>query len=217
MCLHATAILIFVAALLGGCQAVDLVSTPELVTPGNDILLEDDFSNRSYEWQVVREPDRIMDYERNAFRLFLDIPNADLWSTPGLDFADVIIEVSATKIAGPDENDFGVICRHLDDRRFYFFLVGSDGFYAIGKMLDGEPQLIGMDRMFFSERINRGASTNLIRAECIGNTLTLAVNGTILSTEQDTSYVSGDVGLMAGTFDLPGTDILFDDFVVRRP
>jgi hypothetical protein len=38
----------------------------------------------------------------------------------------------------------------------------------------------------------------------------------VYSVEDDT-YASGDVGLIAGTFDEPGTDIRFDDFVVYRP
>jgi hypothetical protein len=35
--------------------------------------------------------------------------------------------------------------------------------------------------------------------------------------QEDSTLTSGDVGLMAGTFSNPGTDILFDNFVVRQP
>jgi len=34
---------------------------------------------------------------------------------------------------------------------------------------------------------------------------------------KDTELVSGDVGLIAGTYNEPGTDIRFDNFIVRQP
>jgi hypothetical protein len=33
----------------------------------------------------------------------------------------------------------------------------------------------------------------------------------------DTSFTSGDVGLIAGTYEEAGTDVLFDNFVVTKP
>jgi len=39
----------------------------------------------------------------------------------------------------------------------------------------------------------------------------------LLAEAQDTDFASGDAGLLAGTFDTAGTDILFDDFVVSAP
>jgi hypothetical protein len=33
----------------------------------------------------------------------------------------------------------------------------------------------------------------------------------------DSDFASGDVGLLAGTYDEVGTDIHFDNFVVRKP
>ena len=68
-----------------------------------------------------------------------------------------------------------------------------------------------------SEQINQGNATNAIRADCVGDNLTLYANGTILADVRDSRFTSGDVGLIAGTFDIPGAEILFDDFVVRQP
>ena len=60
-------------------------------------------------------------------------------------------------------------------------------------------------------------ATNTIRADCVGSSLSLYVNGEKLDEVQDTEFGSGDVGLMAGSFDTPGTDIHFDNFVVTKP
>ena len=71
--------------------------------------------------------------------------------------------------------------------------------------------------MEYSEKIQQGNELNVISADCIGSTLALYVNGTQLISVKDDSFSSGDVGLIAGTFDTPGTDIHFDNFIVRQP
>jgi hypothetical protein len=53
--------------------------------------------------------------------------------------------------------------------------------------------------------------------DCIGDTLTLFVNDQQLAQVRDNEFPSGDVGLIAGTYDTPGTDIRFDNFVVYKP
>lgn len=186
-------------------------------TTNSNILFQDDFSDPGSGWDSVRTDDGVTDYENDAYRIFVNTDNMDVWANPGLSFTDVRIEVDATKAGGPDDNDFGVICRYEDVDNFYFFIISSDGFYGIGKVLDGEQNLIGADSMDTSDAIRQGNATNHITAECVGSTLSLSVNGTHLQTVEDTDFASGDVGLLAGTYDEPGTDILFDNFVVTAP
>jgi hypothetical protein len=38
-----------------------------------------------------------------------------------------------------------------------------------------------------------------------------------IATTQDTDFTSGNIGLIAGAFQEAGTDIAFDNLVVRRP
>ena len=59
--------------------------------------------------------------------------------------------------------------------------------------------------------------TNRLRVDCIGNRLSLYVNGEIVAEVTDGDLASGDVGLASGTYDDPGTDMRFDNFVVYRP
>jgi len=101
---------------------------------------------------------------------------------------------------------------------FNFFTVGNDGYYGISKLINGEETLIGMDQMQFNDAaIKLGGAANHLTAECVGGSLTLTVNGTILADVKDSDLSSGDVGLIAGTYDTPGVDIVFDNFVVTRP
>lgn len=191
-----------------------LTPTP---TATQEYLFADDFSDPNSGWAQVEAGNRTTDYYNGAYRILVNVTNADYESTPGYQFTDVLIDVDATKIGGPDDNDFGVICRYTDSRNFYFFLISSDGFYGIAKATNGSRNLIGLDFMPASTAIHQGEATNHIRAECVGNQLRLIVNDVLLYEVQDNDHTTGDVGLIAGTFDIPGTDILFDDFFVRSP
>lgn len=112
---------------------------------------------------------------------------------------------------------FGLLCRYQDEQNFYFFLIGNDGFFVIGKYKNGAQSFIGMDTFGYHPALQTSQPTNLVQATCIGETLTLLVNQNEIATVQDSDFLHGDVGLMAGTLEVPGTDIWFDNFVVQNP
>lgn len=197
--------------------ACSVLSGGDSSSESSNVLFKDDFSSSNSGWDQVRADDGITDYENGVYRINVLVPDTDVWANPGLDFTDTQVEVDATKVGGPDDNDFGIICRYQDTDNYYYFIISSDGYYGIGKVVDGEYNLIGMDSMPPSEAINQGADTNHLRADCIGNTLTLYVNGEELDSKEDNEFTSGDVGLLAGTYTESGTDIHFDDFYVYKP
>lgn len=182
-----------------------------------DILFIDDFSDTASGWDRINEDEGVTDYVNGIYRILVNTDNTDVWANPGLNFTDTVIEVDVTKVGGPDDNDFGIICRYQDLSNFYFFIVSSDGFYGIAKVIDGVQELIGLENMDYSDTINQGNSSNKLRADCNGKNLALFINGQKLLDVTDSQYSSGDVGLIAGTFDVPGTEIQFDNFIVRKP
>ncbi|MBG7610207.1 MAG: hypothetical protein IZT55_04995 [Anaerolineae bacterium] len=196
------------------CSVLDTEITPEL---SQEVLFQDDFSDTSSGWDQFSDGDGLTDYQNGYYRIVINAEEMDVWANPGLMFRDVVVEVDATKAGGPDDNDLGVICRYQDVENFYFFIISSDGYYVVGKVVDGEQQLIGADQMYPSDAINQGAATNHIQAECVGSQLTFYVNGTMLSEVNDATYSDGDVGLIAGTFSEAGTEIHFDNFKVSMP
>jgi hypothetical protein len=189
---------------------------PSISTPG--LLYFDDFSDPNSGWDSVNEVDFVTDYYNNAYRIIQNSAMADSWSNPtNLSYTDVAIEVDATKNGGPDDNDFGLICRYKSVDEFYFGVISSDGYYGISKMTSDGSSLLGREDLAFSEYINQGFTTNHLRFDCIGDVMTLSVNGHQLDQQTDNQYTSGNVGLLAGTYDTPGTDILFDNFSVLQP
>jgi len=71
--------------------------------------------------------------------------------------------------------------------------------------------------MLPSEVIQTGNVPNRVRGDCAGQTLSLYVNNLLVDFVEDGDFTSGDVGLLAGTFALPGADVYFDNFIVFKP
>lgn len=181
------------------------------------VLFQDDFSDPESGWNRATTERGESDYEDGAYRILVKEPNVDIWSTAGREFSDVRIEVDAFKVGGDRDNRFGVICRAVDASNFYTFIISSDGYYGIGKLKGQQYQLIGMEALQPSDAIHQGSAFNHIRADCIGSTLALYVNGKKLAEVQDSEFASGDVGLIAGTYQEPGTDVRFNNFIVYQP
>ena len=181
------------------------------------LLFQDDFSDPSSGWDRVQSPEGMTDYENDKYRIVVNASNADYWSNPGLYFEDVQIEVDALMNAGPDDNDFGVLCRYQDTENFYFLIISSDGYYGIGIVVNGHQKLLEPPQMYHSEAIYPGGAANHIQAICQGTRLALAVNGEFIAETYDSTFSSGDIGLIVGSFEQPGVDVLFDNLSIKNP
>ena len=188
--------------------------TPRLTPLPN---FSDDFSDPNSGWDRVNNADYITDYQDGAYRIWVRQPSYDNWANPGLDAGDVILEVDTSWAEGPFDNDFGVICRYQNTNNFYFAIISSDGYAAIVHLNAGSYDILGAENMEAYSAIRQGDALNHLRFDCVGDTLTLYTNGELLISVNDSALSRGDVGLIAGTFDQGGVDILFDNFVVYLP
>ncbi len=201
---------------LASCSAPMLGQRTQDAPPGT-ILFADDFSSPTTGWNRTQYgEDGMMDYDGGGYRILVNALQANFWSTPHKDFGDVRLEVDAGKLAGPDENRIGLICRS-NGSSYYFFIVGSDGYYGLGLFKDNQATLLGQSAMQPSSAIKTGAAVNHLRFDCSGSRLTIYANGVQLAQAEDATLSHGDVGLLAGTFDQPGVDIVFDNFAVLKP
>jgi hypothetical protein len=188
--------------------------------PSGGVIFQDDFSGKSAGWNAASDPDGITDYVDEAYQINVVTPNYYLWSSPDKvpSIGDVRIEVDAMAAGGPEANDMGIICRYVDESNFYFLTISSDGYYGISKLKDGQETLIGMDQMGYNtEVIQTAGNNNRLKAECTGSTLTLYANDVQLATATDSDFATGNVGLIAGSYDEGNVDIRFDNFVVTTP
>jgi hypothetical protein len=212
-----TLVVILLAILLQGCSA-DLFArtSAEQVEPGT-VLFSDDFSNPPSGWGIWSRDGAVVEYHNSGLRIKVQEPRYDFWSVAGKSFGDVQIEVDATRIGGPEDNNFGIICRYVNRDNFYLLVISSDGYYGIAKLKDGLHSMIGAEQLQYSGAVINRQGSNLLRADCIGPSLRLYANDQLLMDVQDDDFSTGDVGVLAGSYNLPGVDILFDNFLVKKP
>ena len=197
--------------------AVPKTSAPQDQTAlSGSVLFQDDFTRSISGWDRFMSAEGTMDYDAGGYRMLVNSPNTNFWSTPHKNFADVRMEVDAGKLGGPDENRIGLICRFTGND-YYFFLISSDGFYGVGIYKGGQAVLLGQSEMQVNSNIKTGLAVNHLRADCVGGTLTFYVNGFQVTSVQDATLKSGDIGMLAGTFAQPGVDVIFDNFVALKP
>jgi hypothetical protein len=203
--------------LLISSLACSFASLTETLVPSGNVLYQDIFSNPASGWGELNTPAGTAGYLNGAYRFVVNQPNVNLWSHPGMEFTNIHEEVSLMTPAGPQGNRMGLVCRLKDDKNFYFFAISADGYFGIGKMKDGVTSLLTGDQMQKHNAILTGTQINRIRADCLGNMLILYVNETLVGSASDPDFTSGDVGILAGTFDQPGVEVYFDNFVVYKP
>jgi hypothetical protein len=189
----------------------------EAVTKSGQVLYHDGFSDPASGWPQTTNANGTLGYANGAYRMVVRSPGYDLRAVSGQTYRDVQIEADATRLAGPEYNRFGLICRFHDMDYSYVFIISSDGYYAIGKIKNGAVSLLGQEMMAYTSFIQQGEGPNHLRFDCIGNTLTGYVNGQAIAIAEDADFSEGDAGLIAGAFEDGGVDIAFDNFEVIKP
>ena len=208
-------LVIFISLL--GCSPESRVADNLGWLADTPVLFFDDFSSQTGGWKTHEDRLTFSGYDQDGFRISVNQPNYLVWSVPGLNFQDINIYTKATKLSGPDNNLYGLICRYQDSNHFYAFVISSDGYYGIFRKQAGVLSMMGQTQMGFSEVIQGGGTANQMTAICRGDQLALVVNDVKLLQVQDETFSYGDVGLIAGNLETAGTDILFDYFIVVKP
>jgi len=203
-----------VVLLLTSCLPAQAVEPIKSGNPG-DVLYQELFADNTSGWDRVLNDGGIMDYDSGGYRILVRQSDMNFWSTPSENFGDVRVEADVTKLNGPEENRAGLMCRYQNGN-YYFFIVSNDGFYAIGKFTNGQAILIGQESMVQSDVILPDG-INHLRADCVGDILSFYMNFTEVASTEDSDFATGNVGVLAGAFDEPGVDILFQNFVVLQP
>ena len=170
-------------------------------------------------WEVRQTDNGASGYQAGRYFIRVDKPKYQLWSSPGQLFeGSVVVEVTAGPARGPLESEMGVICRYQDKQNFVYGSVGSDGFYAIVEVAnDASTILTGQGKFQQADAIPVGSETYALRLTCVGDRYTLFVNGQEIDSATSATFTHGDVGLLAGTFEQGGVEIVFDDFSVTAP
>jgi hypothetical protein len=209
--LHRTIILAVLCAGVAGCAQSSAVPEP------GSVLFQDDFARRFPGWRPEGTDRYVAGQDEGVFRIRVPEPNAEAWATAGIAVSDVRIEVDGRKVAGADDNHFGVICRYADARDFVFILISSDGYAGIGMTEAGQTRMLSSPAMMPAPAIQLGEGSNHLRAECVGDSVELYVNGQHVASATTPGRTQGDIGLIVGANGAGGVEVTFDNFSALQP
>ncbi len=193
-------------------------SMPPTNTPApepNWTLLSTDEFVYSF-WPKGKEDGVHFRYTLGGYAIKNLVVNDIVWSTRKDQYVGVRLEVKAMKTSGAQDGYYGLICNFSNGSNYYFLGVGGDGWYGIGLRQPGKLTWLieGMDT---SGAVATGGAPNLIRADCVGNSLTLWANGILLANVKDSTLSAGAIGLGVGTRKAQGVEALFDDLSIYQP
>ncbi len=185
-----------------------------------EILFRDDFSDPHSGWPEMHDRGGEIAYRDGGYLLQLNQQQSVLWAETQrfANLKDVVIKVDAIIDSSTGDGEFGLICRYHDDggiASYYMLTITEDGYAAIWRAQGNDWEaVVDWVRIPWSLR---GKHIYTLTASCVGNTLSLSVNGQEVARGRDNALTQGDVGVVIATGDTAGFGILFDNFVLRRP
>ncbi|HXF63991.1 MAG TPA: family 16 glycoside hydrolase [Caldilineaceae bacterium] len=183
----------------------------EIIAEEPDI--EDTFEADDGLWALGYTGDTSVYYRAGQLRLAVDGQNITIRSDRDTIATDFYMEVESTHTDGPLDNQFGITFRTSatdNGDQYYYFAISSDGYYSFRRRIGDEVEwLVEWEA---SDLIETGeGSKNLIAVLAEGSTFILLVNDYVLQQVEDSTLSEGEIGLLVGAYDTPGSEIAFDN------
>jgi len=197
-------VLLFSLVWLGGCPF------------GQTVLFSDDFHQDTGTWDVFSDAYGEVFFQNGQLHVlnytsapFYTYSYAYQW------FDDFILEVETQLVAGTDDNWHVIDVRDSGGGNYYSFCISADGYYMIKRIAGGSDNNLAFDT---SPYINQGwGVVNLVHIECVGNRLSLSVNGHLLAEVYDSANSAGDISLGVSSLAGSYSEIAYDNLVVTAP
>jgi hypothetical protein len=182
------------------------------------VLLEENFGNPDSGWGDDSQEAFDRGYQEGEY--FVEVYEDDwfVWVPSGNRFTDIDIEVEARQIPNSSDGHFGLICRYDRPDNFYYFAVTADGYYAVYRVENGEPEMLSGEGFLYSPAIRADEGVFHLRVACHADNLSMYVADQRVATVFDDLFPRGDVGLAVGSIGGGGSiRVHFDDLVVAVP
>jgi hypothetical protein len=171
------------------------------------------FRENGGRWNIDSDDEIARSIEIGALHIALTPEQTVAWSLGDATASDFYAEVDAFHVGGPLNNEFGLAFRFVDDNNFYLFAGSSDGYYSLQKLVDGEWETL--TEWVQSEAINTGeTSVNTLGVLAEGEHISVLINGQVLESIEDSSFTTGRLALVVGSFDAGKVEMAFDDLSV---
>jgi hypothetical protein len=134
---------------------------------------------------------------------------------------DVQITADFRKVGGPDGGGYGIIVRDQQpggrdgssqDGRYYVLEAGDKGDVGIWRR-DGD-RWVDLVPWQHADAVKPGTAQNTLTVRAVGNTLSLAVNGTQVANATDPTFKSGGAGVFVGG---DGNQVALTRYTIQAP
>lgn len=204
--------------------------TPQAVQPQGQMFFTEEFdAPLSNDWSILTvtgssdaNPDKVI-VEPQDGKLRWDFDSEYVYYYlfyEGASYDDVTVEVSADNL-GRNNNSISLICRYDPEVGWYEFNIANNGLYDI---LYGEVTAngsIGYSRITNggSNAIKQGKDLNVYNISCVGNKLSLTINGQEVTTFDEKKYGLGEggVGVSVSAFNVLPITVEMDYFSISEP
>ncbi len=202
----------------------EIVMTSEpVVSPSptpREVLWQDDFSDVNSGWERYHEFDGVLDYvePQGVYQMQVEAENNLWWVYKDEALPDVVVSVDAWQVGGPEGSLFGLMCRYdRETNQGFVFLISTEGQAGVGLSDQGFKPLRGGELTHFDVIETGLDAVNTIEAGCVGDTLTMRVNGETLFNLPAGGPRGEDIGLAVATVMGPGTNVFFDNLTIYQP
>jgi hypothetical protein len=190
-------------------------------TPEKKVLFEEnDFSSVDSCFDVNSGSGVRRFAEDGQYHIVVQDKNFYGWSICDNDLRNFVLEVDATVIEGPENNNYayGVILREdTAGNGFYSFLLSGDGYYAFSGIYPPNDYYPLLSWSAIRE-INQGKKTNHLKVVAIGDQFELYVNDKTVGLVREGTTKSGPFGFIVETFEDPGeVQVAFDNLQITEP
>ena len=212
-------LVLLVGLVIGLMVACDSESAT-LEQPNINILYKDEFApGATGKWQTEGDDLSKSAVLNERLVIEVDAPNTVQYATltePAFD--DFVLEVDALPLRGGPEATYGILFRMQSPQEFYRFEITSTGLYMLEKRTANGTWVRFMEDWAPSPLIKQGVNVrNKLKIVADGGNFAFFVNDQPLVNVVDSSYLTGTIGLDAGTFGQTGWQVAFDNVIVTEP
>ena len=160
-----------------------------------------------------------MGYENGEYVIQVDEVDYSLWANPGQTFGDVFVGVTMHDWPRTARQPTWARSAVIRMRATSSTAKSRPMVFTVSRQVkNGDLSVLtGGGKLQSSDVIRKDTRTNQLQFLCAGNRFALLVNDQFVDAIQADVPASGDVGLIAGTFDKAGARVRFDDFSAVLP
>ncbi len=172
----------------------------------------------NWSWFTTSGDESLLDVYTDGGQIVFDLKGERIFSYLTYNdwtYQDVGVTATSENL-GNNENMISLLCRYGADTGWYEINIGSDGLWDIYRY---DVSSGDYTRLYNggSNSINMGRNLNDFTMTCIGNKISLYINGKLTKTVTDNYYTEGLIGIGVSSFDVYPVTVGFNAVEIWQP